>query len=150
MADRTIQPPIEFETPRLRLRQWRESDRSPFAALTADPEVMAFLLPVPTRADSDTLVERFKARIAANGWGFWAVEHKDSGEFAGFTGLNVPLATLPFSPCVEIGWRFARRWWGQGLARQTALPTSSATSSTAPLLVERHAHRPAPGLALLR
>lgn len=120
MADSIIQPTIEFETPRLRLRQWRESDLAPFAALAADPEVMAFLLPVPTRADSDALVERFQARIAANGWGFWAVEHRNSGEFAGFTGLNVPLATLPFSPCVEIGWRFARKWWGQGLATEAA------------------------------
>ncbi|MDQ0587800.1 GNAT family N-acetyltransferase [Variovorax paradoxus] len=120
MAERIIQPPIEFETPRLRLRQWRESDLAPFAALAADPEVMAFLLPVATRADSDALAGSFKARIATNGWGFWAVEHKSSGEFAGFTGLNVPLATLPFSPCVEIGWRFARKWWGHGLATEAA------------------------------
>ena len=120
MADSITPPLIEFETPRLRLRQWRESDLAPFAALAADPEVMAFLLPLPTRADSDALAERLKARIDENGWGFWAVEHKDSGEFAGFTGLNVPLAALPFSPCVEIGWRFGRKWWGQGLASEAA------------------------------
>ena len=120
MAETIIQPPIEFETPRLRLRQWREGDRAPLAALAAAPEVMAFLLPLPTRADSDGLAASLKARIAANGWGLWAVEHKDSGEFAGFTGLNAPLAALPFSPCVEIGWRFARRWWGQGLATEAA------------------------------
>ena len=111
---------IEFETPRLRLRQWRESDLAPFAELAADPQVMEFLLPLPTRADSDAMVERISARIAENGWGLWAVEHKASGEFTGFTGLNVPLATLPFSPCVEIGWRFARQWWGQGLATEAA------------------------------
>ncbi|MEJ1171696.1 GNAT family N-acetyltransferase [Variovorax sp. CCNWLW235] len=120
MADSITPPLIEFETPRLRLRQWRESDLAPFAALAADPEVMAFLLPVPTRADSDALAERLKARIDENGWGFWAVEHKDSGEFAGFTGLNVPLAALPFSPCVEIGWRFGRKWWRQGFASEAA------------------------------
>jgi len=120
MAETTTHPPIEIQTPRLRLRQWRESDLAPFAALAADPEVMAFLLPLPTRADSDALAASLKARIAANGWGFWAVEHKDSGEFAGFTGLNAPLAALPFSPCVEIGWRFARKWWGQGLASEAA------------------------------
>ena len=83
-------------------------------------QVEVHLLPVPTRADSDAMVARIEARIADNGWGFWAVEHKDSGEFTGFTGLNVPLATLPFSPCVEIGWRFAREWWGQGLASEAA------------------------------
>jgi len=113
-------PLIEFETPRLRLRQWRESDLAPFAAMAADPRVMEFLLPLPTRADSDALIERIKARIAENGWGFWAVEHKATGEFIGFTGLNVPLATLPFSPCVEIGWRLARHTWGQGFASEAA------------------------------
>jgi len=113
-------PLIEFDTPRLRLRQWRESDLAPFAALAADPQVMAFLLPLPTRADSDALAERIQARIAANGWGFWAVELKRSGEFLGFTGLNVPQVALPFSPCVEIGWRFARHAWGQGFASEAA------------------------------
>jgi hypothetical protein len=29
-------------TPRLRLRQWREEDLAPFAALNADPQVMEF------------------------------------------------------------------------------------------------------------
>lgn len=32
--------PIEFETQRLRLRQWQESDREPFAAMNSDPAVM--------------------------------------------------------------------------------------------------------------
>ena len=113
-------PLIEFDTARLRLRQWRESDCAPFAAMAADPQVMEFLLPLPTRADSDAMVERGRTRIAENGWGFWAVEHKATGEFIGFTGLNVPLATLPFSPCVEIGWRLARHAWGQGFATEAA------------------------------
>lgn len=33
---------IEFETERLRLRQWKAADREPFAALNADPRVMEF------------------------------------------------------------------------------------------------------------
>jgi RimJ/RimL family protein N-acetyltransferase len=120
MTDNSTPTLIEFETPRLRLRQWRESDCAPFAAMAADPQVMEFLLPLPTRADSDAMVGRGRALIAAKGWGFWAVEHKATGEFIGFTGLNVPLATLPFSPCVEIGWRFARHTWGQGFASEAA------------------------------
>lgn len=111
---------IEFETERLRLRQWRDSDLAPFAALAADPLVMEYLLQLPTRADSDALAERIKTRIADNGWGLWAVEDKASGEFIGFTGLNVPVAELPFSPCVEIGWRFVRQAWGKGIASEAA------------------------------
>jgi RimJ/RimL family protein N-acetyltransferase len=120
MTDEASPPLIEFDTERLRLRQWRESDLAPFFALACDPQVMEFLLPLPTRADSDALAARAKARIAENGWGLWAVEEKASGEFIGFTGLNVPAAVLPFSPCVEIGWRFARHAWGRGLASEAA------------------------------
>lgn len=112
--------PIEFDTERLRLRQWRESDLAPFFALACDPRVMEFLLPIPTRADSDAMAARIEAGIAEKGWGLWAVEDKASGEFIGFTGLNVPVATLPFSPCVEIGWRFARHAWGKGCASEAA------------------------------
>lgn len=120
MADSTPLRLIEFETPRLFLRPWRESDLAPFFAMACDPQVMAFLLPLPTRADSDAMVARVQARFAENGWGFWAVEHKETGEFMGFTGLNSPAVALPFSPCVEIGWRFARQWWGQGFATEAA------------------------------
>jgi len=118
----TPTPPhlIEFETPRLRVRQWRESDLAPFFALACDPQVMEFLLPLPTRAESDAAANRARALIAQNGWGFWAVERKDTGAFIGFTGLNVPMAALPFSPCVEIGWRLARASWGQGFATEAA------------------------------
>jgi RimJ/RimL family protein N-acetyltransferase len=112
--------PIEFDTARLRLRAWRESDLAPFFALACDPQVMEFLLPLPTRADSDAMVERLRQRFAENGWGFWAVEHKASGAFMGFTGLNSPAVALPFSPCVEIGWRLAREWWRQGFASEAA------------------------------
>lgn len=122
MTEESTHPPliIEFDTPRLRLRQWRESDLAPFFALACDPQVMEFLLPLPTRADSDASADRAKALIAKNGWGFWAVERKDTGEFIGFTGLNVPMAALPFSPCVEIGWRLSRANWGQGFATEAA------------------------------
>ena len=44
----------------------------------------------------------------------------DSGEFIGFTGLSVPRRTLPFSPCVEVGWRLARGFWGKGFATEAA------------------------------
>lgn len=112
--------PIEFETGRLRLRQWRPDDLAPFAALNADPRVMAHFPAPLTRAESDALAERCAALIAARGWGFWAAELKAGGTFVGFVGLHTPAAELPFSPCVEIGWRLAFAHWGQGLASEAA------------------------------
>ncbi len=112
--------PIELETDRLRLRQWTLADRAPFAALNSDPRVMEYLSEPLTRAASDAMADRCQAILQERGWGFWAVEHKGTGEFAGFVGLHIPSATLPFSPCVEIGWRLAAHHWGKGLATEAA------------------------------
>jgi RimJ/RimL family protein N-acetyltransferase len=111
---------IEFNTERLLLRQWRESDRSPFAALNADAEVMACFPALLDRQASDELADRCQALIAARGWGFWAVELRSNGDFLGFVGLREPVQALPFSPCVEIGWRLARQYWGRGFAFEAA------------------------------
>jgi RimJ/RimL family protein N-acetyltransferase len=111
---------IEFETERLRLRQWRASDREPFATLNADPRVMEFFPSLLTRAESDAMADRYESIIQERGWGFWAAESKDIGEFIGFIGLHIPSDLLPFSPCVEIGWRLAFEHWGKGLASAAA------------------------------
>jgi RimJ/RimL family protein N-acetyltransferase len=111
---------IEFNTERLRLRQWCAADRESFAALNADPKVMAFYPAPLNRAESDAMADRCQTLIGERGWGFWAVETKRNGEFIGFVGLHTPAPALPFSPCVEVGWRLAIRHWGQGFATEAA------------------------------
>jgi RimJ/RimL family protein N-acetyltransferase len=112
--------PIEFETERLFLRQWIPADREPFAALNADSRVMEFFHARLTRAESDSIADRCESLIRERGWGFWAAELKASHEFIGFVGLHTPSAELPFSPCVEIGWRLSFSHWGKGLASEAA------------------------------
>ena len=34
--------------------------------------------------------------------------------------MNFFKANLPFSPCVEVGWRFSKRYWGFGYAPEAA------------------------------
>ena len=115
--------PIEFETQRLLLRQWRAADREPFAALTADPRVMAHFPAPLTRTESDALADRCEGLIAERRWGAWATELKATGEFIGFVGLNIPREDLPISPCVEILWRLAHAHWHQGFATEAARGT---------------------------
>lgn len=122
--------PLEIDTPRLRLRQWRPADRAPFAALNADPRVMEHFPSTLDRAASDAIAERCEAHIAKLGWGFWAAERRNSGDFIGFVGLNVPTAALPFAPCVEIGWRLVHAAWGQGLASEAARAALAAGFET--------------------
>jgi RimJ/RimL family protein N-acetyltransferase len=111
---------IEFDTARLRLRQWIESDREPFASLSADPRVMEFFPSLLDRVASDAMFDRLQAKIAERGWGLWAVESKTDRRFIGFVGLNIPNYELPFSPCVEVGWRLADEYWGKGYATEAA------------------------------
>ncbi len=116
--------PALLRSPRLCLRQWTPADRAPFAALNADPAVMEHFPAPLDRAQSDAMADRIEALIGQQGWGFWAAERLPDGDgppqFMGFIGLNRPTAPLPFAPCVEIGWRLARPFWGRGLATEGA------------------------------
>lgn len=112
---------IEFNTERLRLRQWRASDRKVFAELNADARVMAYFPAPLTRSESDVMADRCEALIEKRGWGFWAVEEIGRSDFIGFVGLHIPVDELPCSPCVEVGWRLAYDYWGKGYATEAAI-----------------------------
>lgn len=109
-----------MRTERLVMRRWRPSDRDGFAALNADPEVMAHFPAPLNRAASDAFLDKVDAALEANGFGLWALERIDTGEFIGFTGLNVPRFEAHFLPAVEIGWRLCRPVWGHGFATEAA------------------------------
>lgn len=101
------------------LRQWRDEDLEPFAGMNADAKVMEFFPKPLSKAESAEFLMLIRARMEERGWGFWAVEV--DGAFAGFTGLNEPRFVTRFTPCVEIGWRFRREYWGRGIAYTAAL-----------------------------
>ena len=105
-----------IRTERLLLRSWQEADLEPYAALNADPVVMAHFPAVLTRAESDASAARIRSHFAAHGYGLWAVDV--AGEFAGFTGLA--WSDVTGTRELEVGWRLAHRFWGRGLATEAA------------------------------
>lgn len=111
---------VHCDTARLRLRPWCDADRGPFAALNADPRVMAHFPALISRAQSDASVDAWQVHLTEHGFSNWALELRATGAFIGFTGLTVPRRVLPFSPCVEIGWRLAHAHWGRGYASEAA------------------------------
>ena len=115
-----LMPVTTLQTDRLVLRDWRATDRAPFAALNADPRVMEHFPASLDRAASDALVERITTDLHRSGWGLWAVARRDNDRFLGFTGLLAVGFEAPFTPAVEIGWRFAVDAWGQGHATEAA------------------------------
>lgn len=71
-----------------------------------------------SRAKSD----RFAARIRRETTevGLWAADVPGVVDFIGFVGLQVPSFEADFMPCLEVGWRLARPYWGFGYASEAA------------------------------
>jgi RimJ/RimL family protein N-acetyltransferase len=112
----------ERRTTRLRLRRIVDADRVPFAAMSADPEVMRFFPSTLLATEANDLLNRLEDHWRREGFGFWAVDD-DSG-FVGLVGLLRVGFAAPFvdaaAPPVEVGWRLARHAWGRGYAVEAA------------------------------
>ncbi|WP_431282471.1 GNAT family N-acetyltransferase [Humitalea sp. 24SJ18S-53] len=109
-----------LEGPRVTLAPLAEGDRPAFAAINADPAVMRHFASAMTRAESDAFQDRIAAHFAEHGFGFWGVFDRRSGALAGLCGLAHIPWDAHFTPAVEIGWRLAPAFQGQGLAEEAA------------------------------
>ena len=109
-----------LHTKRLLLRQWGEEDLPSFSQMSRDKDVMEFYPKLLTKEESDNMARTIQSLITERGWGLWAVEIPNQEAFIGYVGLHVPKDNLPFSPCVEIGWRLAKEHWGKGYATEAA------------------------------
>ena len=115
--------PARFDTirtDRLLMRRWRHSDREPFAELNGDPLTMVYFPSLLDRAGSDALVDRIEARFDESGFGLWALEVAETGQFIGFTGLSPMRPDVPGAGGMEVGWRLDRRAWHHGYATEAA------------------------------
>lgn len=111
----------ELLTARLRMRRWQSADRTFFATMNVDPEVMRYFPAPLDRAGSDALVDRIESRFEAQGFGLWALERRDDQVFLGFAGLNPMPPGTPGAGEMEVGWRLARHAWGAGYATEAGL-----------------------------
>ena len=110
-----------IETERLLLREFTLDDAPGYLALNGDPEVLRYTYDTPMQTLEDArriLREAPLADYATYGYGRVACILKETGELVGFTGLKY----LPEFGETDIGYRFVRHCWGQGLATESALP----------------------------
>ena len=112
---------LPLETDRLIIRAFEEPDRALFHEINSDEKVMEFYPYRRTRAQSDELFHRGRIVLAETGYGYTAVEIKATGECIGYCCLaNPDLEPVLPKGTVEIGWRTAARYWGNGYTTEAA------------------------------
>jgi RimJ/RimL family protein N-acetyltransferase len=112
-----------IETERLRLRGHRPADFADGAAMWADPVVTRYIGGKPlSEEDVWARVLRYSGHWAWLGFGYWLVEEKATGSFAGELGfsdwkreIKPSLKGVP-----ELGWVLAARAHGKGYATEAA------------------------------
>ena len=109
-----------LQTARLILRRWSPEDHEPFVLMNMDPAVMEHFPALLSRTETEAAIDRIEAHFAECGFGLWAAEIRESGEFIGYIGMASPRFQAHFTPCVEIGWRLKHDYWGKGLATEGA------------------------------
>ncbi len=110
---------MTIETPRGRLRPWRDDDLEAFAAMHADREVMWDAVAPLDRDQSGLKLARYRQAFARDGFSRWAMEDK-AGGFLGYVGVLSLPPDHRLGSGVEIGWRFRRAAWGRGYATEGA------------------------------
>jgi len=115
---------VFLETERLILREILPSDVNGLFELDSDPEVHRYLGKnlVTNKAQVIEVVEFIRQQYIDYGIGRWAIVDKKTKEFIGWTGFKfVTELTNNHQNYYDLGYRLIRKYWGQGIATETAV-----------------------------
>jgi len=107
-----------LETPRMTLHPFQRTDAKILFTWVGDPEVQRFLHTGPDLSLEQTVarLERYINWQQEHGFSRWLIFDRASGEPIGDAGLLF----MPDGQEIELGYRFAKPWWGQGRATEVA------------------------------
>ena len=110
---------LKIETERLIIRPFRMEDLEASYEMNLDAEVSKFTGDggiVSKKEIERRIIEDVFGDYKKHGFGRLAVELKGENKFIGFTGLKY----LPDMDEVDIGFRFMKKYWGKGIATESA------------------------------
>lgn len=114
----TLAMPV-LQPPRLRLEPLDDRHFEGLHRLNRDPVVMRYITGRPdTLQDTQSMIDRVKARWAEFGYSWWGFIRREDGELIG-SGCIQHLNRDPEGP-LETGWRLRQDAWGQGYASEAA------------------------------
>lgn len=105
-----------IETERLKLRELTPKDAKDFYKLNLDEEVIRYTGDIAFKSveEATIFLENYRD-YQQNGFGRWAVIHKETGVFLGWCGLKLNEETF-----IDLGYRFYKKEWGKGYATESA------------------------------
>ncbi len=113
---------IIAKTKRLVLRPFCENDANTLAEILADPDVMKFSLSGPYSLEqTQKSLTHIISSYESGGMGLWAVMHKTDDNLIGSCGFYVQ--EIDGQREIELSYRFAKEYWGKGLATEAAKAT---------------------------
>ena len=109
---------ILFQSKRLLFRQFTLDDAALIIDLNSDPDVMEYLHEPPTTQENATqILKDIILPQYEKGLGRWAVHLKYTEEFVGWCGLKY----IKEKDEIDLGYRFKKKYWGNGYATEAAL-----------------------------
>jgi len=110
---------VVIETDRLLLRRFTEHDAPLLYELNLDPEVIRYTHDPMSDVEQarKLLTEVILPQYVLYNHGRWAVHLKSNLEFIGWCGLKY----LSETNDVDLGYRFMKKFWGNGFATEAAL-----------------------------
>jgi [ribosomal protein S5]-alanine N-acetyltransferase len=117
---------IFAETDRFLLREILTTDINGMFELDSDPEVHKCLgnKPLCDKEQAKNAINSIRQQYIDNGIGRWAIIDKATNQFVGWAGLKlVTEDTNNHKNFYDIGYRLIKKYWGQGIATETAIAT---------------------------
>ena len=113
---------IYYQSDHFYLRELNTSDAQGIFDLDTDPKVMTYLggVTMTSIKKAETVLKDIMWQYQEFGTGRLAIIDKASEEFIGWTGIKRERGLRDF-PYYDLGYRLKSKFWGKGIATETAL-----------------------------